>query len=567
MPTPDPSFGGGHPVTRPFLNMGGVATAAFVLRDGKIVVAGSYVYGFRGMGSFPVSNAAVARYLPDGGLDTTFGEGGIVAPAPAAPSLLLRDGRFVAPTAQGIARFHSDLSPDPAMMTNGAESIAWYNGGTLLEQRDGKIVVASSVGDGTAFLTLVRFDLDGTLDTSFNHVGAMIVPHGASTNDYFAGAALQPDGKIVLAATSTVDGVRVASVLRFLPDGTPDASFGTNGRALVANAPDTNYVYTAALAMQPGGRFLVTGVRRQGVPSDAGNVSLVMAAVTASGALDASFGNGGRFVYDAPMDGIVDGPRTLMQPGGETLALFVPNSGPLASRPVVLRITPEGELDTSFGIGGIWSPNGLREVRGMALQADGQLLLTGVATVGMRGDFAIARYSIGASPAVEYYNEALDRYFVTLDPLETADLDAGIHAGWARTGSTLPLFGAAQAAPAGFVPVCRFYIPPEHGDSHFFSASAAECAEVQAKTQSDPNYSGYVLESPNAFYAALPDPVTGACPDATIPVYRLWNQRADSNHRYVIDPALKAQMVARGYVAEGYGPDAVAMCTGQRAAL
>ena len=44
-------------------------------------------------------------------------------------------------------------------------------------------------------------------------------------------------------------------------------------------------------------------------------------------------------------------------------------------------------------------------------------------------------------------------------------------------------------------------------------------------------------------------------------MYRLWNQRADSNHRYTADPATKALMLAKGYVAEGYGPDAVIMCT------
>jgi hypothetical protein len=43
-------------------------------------------------------------------------------------------------------------------------------------------------------------------------------------------------------------------------------------------------------------------------------------------------------------------------------------------------------------------------------------------------------------------------------------------------------------------------------------------------------------------------------------VYRLWNQRVDSNHRYTTDPAIKAQMIAKGYVAEGYGPDAIMMC-------
>ena len=82
-----------------------------------------------------------------------------------------------------------------------------------------------------------------------------------------------------------------------------------------------------------------------------------------------------------------------------------------------------------------------------------------------------------------------------------------------------------------------------------------------AKIPVDPNYHGFIYETPNAFYIAVPDLATGACPAGTIPVYRLWNQRADSNHRYTADPAAKALMLAKGYVAEGYGNDAVAMCT------
>jgi hypothetical protein len=108
--------------------------------------------------------------------------------------------------------------------------------------------------------------------------------------------------------------------------------------------------------------------------------------------------------------------------------------------------------------------------------------------------------------------------------------------------------------------VCRFYIPPAHGNSHFFSASPAECNVVVQKTATDPNFSGYVFESPNVFYAGLPDTATGACPAGTAPVFRLWNQRIDSNHRYTSSPAIKAQMIAAGYVAEGYGPNAVIMC-------
>ena len=127
--------------------------------------------------------------------------------------------------------------------------------------------------------------------------------------------------------------------------------------------------------------------------------------------------------------------------------------------------------------------------------------------------------------------------------------------GWARTGQSFRVFPSQASGGAGVNPVCRFYIPPAHGNSHFFSASPAECNSIQQKSPTDPNYSGYVFESPAVFFVALPDTTTGACPAGTAPAYRLWNQRADSNHRYTAAPAIKAQMIAAGYVAEGYGPE------------
>jgi hypothetical protein len=61
------------------------------------------------------------------------------------------------------------------------------------------------------------------------------------------------------------------------------------------------------------------------------------------------------------------------------------------------------------------------------------------------------------------------------------------------------------------------------------------------------------------FYVALPDVTTGACPIGMISVYRLWN-RTDSNHRYTTDLAVRDETLAKGYIAEGYGPGPVAMC-------
>ena len=156
---------------------------------------------------------------------------------------------------------------------------------------------------------------------------------------------------------------------------------------------------------------------------------------------------------------------------------------------------------------------------------------------------------------IEFYNAALDHYFISSLQPDIQALDSQVIPGWARTGLS---FNAYPTAVAGASPVCRFYIPPAEGDSHFFSASPGECAQVAQA------YPMFKLESPDAMYIDLPDPATGACPAGTVPVYRVWNARADTNHRYLTDRTLRDQMVASGgYVAEGYGPDKVIMCAPQ----
>ena len=112
----------------------------------------------------------------------------------------------------------------------------------------------------------------------------------------------------------------------------------------------------------------------------------------------------------------------------------------------------------------------------------------------------------------------------------------------------------AYPQPAtGASPGCRFYMPAPQ-DSHFYSASPAECSAVAAK------YPTFVLEAPDLLHISLPDTATGACPSATVPVFRLYNNRADANHGCTTDPQIKAQMTSKGYTAEGYEPSATIMC-------
>lgn len=156
-------------------------------------------------------------------------------------------------------------------------------------------------------------------------------------------------------------------------------------------------------------------------------------------------------------------------------------------------------------------------------------------------------------PVVEYYNASIDHYFVTIAPDEIAALDTGLLAGWTRTGLG---FKAHAQAQNGYQPICRFYLPPPAA-SHFYSASPQECAVVQSGNPS------FILESTAVMFLAAPNPVSGVCAAGTVPVYRVWNARADTNHRYTTSLAVRNQMVALGHIAEGYGPDAVIFCAPQ----
>jgi len=166
--------------------------------------------------------------------------------------------------------------------------------------------------------------------------------------------------------------------------------------------------------------------------------------------------------------------------------------------------------------------------------------------------FALASAAAQSQPVdvVEYYNAALDHYFITWVPAEIAQLDAGTTLkGWTRTGKSFRTHTSPQAETS---PVCRFYIPPQLGNSHFFGRGATECESTLAKNPS------FTLEDSAFMHMFLPS--GGTCPVDTDQVYRVFSNRPDANHRYMIDKSTRATMVAKGWLAEGDGPDLVVMC-------
>jgi hypothetical protein len=168
----------------------------------------------------------------------------------------------------------------------------------------------------------------------------------------------------------------------------------------------------------------------------------------------------------------------------------------------------------------------------------------------------------------EFYNPTLGHYFITADAAEKQALDDGLHGEWRRTGESFRAYAKGSSTSGSVNPVCRFYSPVrrlindveywEGSNSHFFTADASECMTV-----ADRWWYAWLMEGDNVFQIDLPDKTSGACPAGTIPVYRLTNQRTDSSHRYTTNTVIRTQMLAAGYLAEGYGPDGVVMCAVQ----
>jgi len=154
-------------------------------------------------------------------------------------------------------------------------------------------------------------------------------------------------------------------------------------------------------------------------------------------------------------------------------------------------------------------------------------------------------------PVIEYYHAVFDHYFVTDLPDEITKLDNGTFVGWARTGES---FAAYASLPTGSAGVCRFFsktFAPK--SSHFYTPDVNECGVVKASA--DWQFEGAV------FGVLAPGP-TGNCPDGSGPVYRLYNngQGAAPNHRYTTSLATRTAMLAKNWIAEGYGDLGVIMC-------
>lgn len=267
--TLDTSFGFSGSVHDNFDNIGAVARALVVQPDGKLVAAG---FSFSSVSSI---DFALARYNADGVLDTSFGSGGHAVVSAAGEQrafavAIQQDGKLVAAgTSAGdfaLARFNESGIPDPNFGPGGIKLFdfgGFDTANAVVVQPDGKLVAAGLSGAGSnADFALVRFNEDGTPDTTFGFNGRRLVDFGDL--DDARALVLRPGGKLVAAGFSNTGNDTDFVVVQFNNDGSLDTSFGSNGVARTSFSSSTSREGAFAVTLDTDGKLVAAGT------SDAG---------------------------------------------------------------------------------------------------------------------------------------------------------------------------------------------------------------------------------------------------------------------------------------------------------
>lgn len=399
--TLDNSFGNDGKVATPVGFGNDLAQAVAVYPDGRILAAG---YAFNGTNN----DFAVVRYMPNGSLDPTFGQVGMIM-VPVGTSedeafacAIRPDGKIVVAgqtydglkTSFATIRLNTDGTLDQTFGGTGKIIVTPSAGNALVRsvalQPDGKTVLAGVGSNGMNFdIILARLNADGSPDMGFGAAGILVKTVGA-THDQAYGVAVQADGKIVVGGYFNTQSSADTVVLRFLANGDPDPDFGLNGVAIHAFSPDTDEALAMSLA--PDGRIVLAGCIRTGSPND-----FLVARLMPNGSADMSFGVGGLAIV--PFSSATDiGFAVAVQPDGKVVAAGFGSNG-LNNDFAVVRLNPNGTPDETFGEGGktlTMVGQSFDSANAVAISPDGTIVAAG-RTVSSTADFGVVRYRSGVA--------------------------------------------------------------------------------------------------------------------------------------------------------------------------
>ena len=263
----------------------------------------------------------------------------------------------------------------------GSSNLDFVN--ALVAQPDGKLVLAGYCQNPARNFCAVRLNPDGSLDTGFNATGKVILPVGSG--DVATALALQRDGKLVLGGSCISNFNLDFCVVRLNPDGSLDTSFNTTGKLILPVGSNSDQL--TALAVQSDGKIVLAGYCNTG----SGTSDLFCAVrLNADGSLDTGFNATGKLILPVAVgSGGAQATALALQSDGKIiLAGTCWNSS--SDDFCAVRLDANGGLDTSFGVSGkLRQPVGSSADQALALavQPDGKLVLAGTCFNGATYDF------------------------------------------------------------------------------------------------------------------------------------------------------------------------------------
>ena len=283
----------------------------------------------------------------------------------------------------------------------------------IAEQADGKLVVIGAAGPPSTDMLVMRLNSDGNLDSTFGGgSGYSLTPVG-NNFDYAYDVVIQSDGKIVVVGESRTAGPSQIdfTVLRLQIDGSLDASFGVGGVVVVDLSSSNDRAHSVAL--QADGKILVAGI--SGSPGDNNN-DFGLIRLNPDGSLDTSFAGGsGINVTDlgAKSEAFA---LQLLSDGSIVVGGYIDSGG--SQDLAVVKYTSMGIVDASFGVGGMVITDiagSDEQVKDIAIDGGGRILVAGWTTAATQ-DFVLMRLTSGGS---------LDPSFGGGDGLVTSDSSGG----------------------------------------------------------------------------------------------------------------------------------------------
>ena len=393
----------------------GVGESVAAQRDGKIIVAGSAQ-------AAGVEQFALVRYNSDGSLDTTLKGSGKLTTAVGTGDChgegvaLQEDGKIVVVgysfNASSLSSTSGQLcstvlryTADGSLDTNFADSgkvttcigAKYASAESVTMQSDGKIVVA---GKSLNDFAVVRYNVNGTLDTSFNETGKAIADFGA--DDYGRSVAMRRDGRIVVVGYTTKSmtvtsagfdrppgSKKECALACFKANGSLDTSFNGTGKVITNFGGDGN-AEGRSVAVQTDGKIVVVGYATAGSTE-----KFALARYNADGTMDTSFGGTGRVMTAVGITGSIATGVALQKDGKIVAAGYDVNSSGRGYDFACLRYNTDGGLDQSFGDHGkVTTAVGQGNGKGnaVAVQSDGKITVAGSASAGDNSEFAVVRY-------------------------------------------------------------------------------------------------------------------------------------------------------------------------------